>query len=226
MLNKRVIPSDQDKWDTCIPERHSTLTHKQHLGSKNLAQAVFRRWPVSTSARIPISWLRFSMVFLNPSHKCHKSTLKQVKITLAPAFLSLLNIIILYHHTMPSNHCCWHSIIISIILTFSHNILTQLTFPERHAKCKGVEPKLSGFCKSTPEYCNKRIKSAWPEIKQNNIQACSHIPVTKFHQSSVSCWWLLHRAIQFPQLWHQKITLKTCVLFYNSQLCADLKVWY
>lgn len=66
----------------------------------------------------------------------------------------------------------FHSIVLyqtpnitSAIPTFSHNNLTQLTFPERQARCKGVDPKSSGFCKSTPEYVNNRIKSAWPETK-------------------------------------------------------------
>jgi hypothetical protein len=44
--------------------------------------------------------------------------------------------------------------------TFSHNNLTQLTFPERQAICKGVDAKLSDFCKTTPGYVNNRIKSA------------------------------------------------------------------
>lgn len=51
--------------------------------------------------------------------------------------------------------------------TFSHKILTQLTFPDRQARWSGVDPKLSAFCKSTPAYISKRIRSGWPAQLRN-----------------------------------------------------------
>lgn len=51
-------------------------------------------------------------------------------------------------------------------LLFSHRILTQEELPDRQARCRGVEPKLSGFWRFTPEYIRSRISSAWPETKK------------------------------------------------------------
>lgn len=46
--------------------------------------------------------------------------------------------------------------------TFSQSSLTHWTLPDKQAKCSGVDPKWSLFCKFTPEYIRSLIKSAWP----------------------------------------------------------------
>lgn len=47
-------------------------------------------------------------------------------------------------------------------LFFSQSSRTHIKFPDKQAKCNGVEPKLSVFCRSTPEYINNFIRSGWP----------------------------------------------------------------
>lgn len=49
-----------------------------------------------------------------------------------------------------------------INITFSHNNFTHGRLPDRQARCNGVDPKWSGFCKCVPEYINNRIRSACP----------------------------------------------------------------
>lgn len=43
--------------------------------------------------------------------------------------------------------------------TFWQSIFTHFAFPDKAAKCNGVDPKLSAFVRSAPEYNNNLINS-------------------------------------------------------------------
>ena len=68
--------------------------------------------------------------------------------------------------------------------TFSHRSLTQLTFPDIQARCKGVDPKWSAFCKLAPEYIRSLMTSTCP-LYADQCSAVSPLMSTKLFKAPI-----------------------------------------